>query len=135
MPTRKFCEAVTPDGSPCQAAALPQSAFCYFHDESKAAERREAQARGGRQNRAKTLDPTAPDVKIACCGDLAPLLSRTINQVLKGQLDPRVANTVGYLVSIEMRVFEVRDLEARIDRLEEVIERHSQIPDLTIMGD
>src|ERR1700676_2111747 len=102
--TKQSCQGVTPDGSQCQAAALRNSDFCFFHDPSKDAERRESCAAGGRQNRMKTLDTATSDVKIEDCGDVVELLSETINQVRKGLIDPRIANSVGYLANIAVRV-------------------------------
>ena len=55
-PISKTCSATKQDQSKCQAAAIPGSEFCFFHDPSKAEKRREAQAQGGRQNRMKTLE-------------------------------------------------------------------------------
>jgi hypothetical protein len=63
-PISKTCSATKRDESKCNAAAIPGSEFCFFHDPSNAEERREAQARGGRQNRMKTLESTVPDVKV-----------------------------------------------------------------------
>jgi hypothetical protein len=103
---RHSCKAQTPEGSQCQAAAIQDSDFCFFHDPSKTAERREARSTGGRQNRMKTLDPATSDMKIKDSRDVIALLSETINQVRKGQIDPRVANSVGYLAGITVRVFE-----------------------------
>lgn len=132
--TKRPCKGVTADGSRCRAAALPKSDFCFFHDASKAKERRDAQALGGRQNRARTLDATVSDVKIKDCGDILALLSETINQVRTGAIDPRVANSVGYLANIAIRVFEQRDMETRIERLEDIIERRSQVSELAMTG-
>src|SRR5579862_576050 len=83
MPTKHACGAVKSDGSQCQAAALPQSDFCFFHDPAKAAERREAHATGGRRNRVRTLDGSASDVRIDNSGDVMALLSQTIEQALE----------------------------------------------------
>lgn len=130
----KQCQAVKPDGSRCQAATLPGSDFCFFHDPSKAGERREAQALGGRQNRMKTLDSRASDVKIEDCGDVVALMSETINQVRKGVIDPRIANAVGYLTNVVMKALEQDELESRIERLEALLEGRSQVPGLTMTG-
>ena len=98
--TRRRCKATTAGGSTCQAIALPESDYCFFHDPSKATERRAAQAQGGRQNRLKTLNAAVPDVRVEDCGDVVALISETINQVRKGVIDPRVANAVGYLANV-----------------------------------
>lgn len=70
----------------------------------------------------KTLDPGVPDVKIGNSGDIVGLLAETINQVRQGIIDPRIANAVGYLTNIAMRAVEQNELEARIRRLESLLE-------------
>jgi hypothetical protein len=128
------CKAKKPDGASCQSAALLGSDFCYFHDPAKAAERREAQALGGRQNRMKTLGTAAPDVKVKNCGDVVALLSETINQVRKGVIDPRVANAVGYLANVLIKAFEQDELETRIEKLEALLNGRSQASELATTG-
>ena len=112
------CAAEKRDGTHCQAAALPGSHFCFFHDPAKAAVRREAQSLGGRGNRMATLPADAPDVTVGDGGDVARLLAITINQVRRGEIDPRIANAVGYLSNIMLSATGQRDLETRIAELE-----------------
>jgi hypothetical protein len=131
---KKRCEALKLDGSRCQAAALPQSNTCFFHDPSKAAERRDAHVAGGRMNRIKTLGAETPDAKIQDCRDALGLISDTINQVRKGQIDPRVANSIGYLANIAIRAFERSDFETRVEKLEQLIKSRSSVPDSTLTG-
>lgn len=133
-PISKPCSAMKPDQSKCQAPALPGSEFCFFHDPSKAEKRREAQAQGGRQNRMKTLEDSTPDVKVEDCGDAIALLVQTINQVRKGEIDPRVANSVGFLSNILIKVVEQHKFETRIRQLEILLKVPSQTLDLTVTG-
>lgn len=132
--TKRQCERLKPDGARCQAAALPDSDFCFFHDPLKEDERREAQAAGGRQNRMKTLGASAPDIAVRDCKDVVALLSETINQVRKGIIDPRIANSVGYLANQMVRVLAQNDLEDRIGKLEQVVERRSRTSELMLTG-
>ena len=118
---KRPCRARKPDGTGCQAAPLPGSDFCFFHDPGRADERREANAAGGRQGKMKTLDAAAPDVKVESCQDVVRLIGETINQVRKGQIDPRVANAVGYLANVLIRAVEQGDIEKRLDDLEAVV--------------
>lgn len=133
-PISKNCSATKPDDSKCQAPALPGSEFCFFHDPSKAEERREAQAQGGRQNRMKTLEATAQDVKVEDSGDARALLVQTINQVRKGEIDPRVANSVGFLANILIKALEQDKLEARIELLEAALKVQTPTLDLAVTG-
>jgi hypothetical protein len=129
---KQRCEGVALGGAQCHAAALADSTFCFFHDPSKAAERHEAHAAGGRQNRMKTLGPGIPNVKIKDSRDVVALLSDTINQVRKGLIDPRIANSVGYLANQMVRVLAQNELEDRIQKLEEAIKRRSNLPELML---
>ena len=133
-PFNKTCGAIKSDQSKCQAPALPGSEFCFFHDPSKADKRREAQAQGGRRNRMKTLEESAPDVKVKDSGDAIALISDTINQVRKGQIDPRVANSVGFLANILLKAVERDKLETRIEQLEAVLKVQTPTLDLTVTG-
>jgi len=134
---KRQCKQRKLDRSRCQAAALPGSDFCFFHDPSKADERKAAQSQGGRQGKIKTLPSSAPDVNIKDCEDVVRLISETINQVRKGQVDPRVANAVGYLANVLIRAVEQGELERRLAELEGIVKmpRSSPLPsDLPMIG-
>jgi len=118
---KQSCTATKHDGTCCQATALPGSHFCFFHDPAKAAARRKAQSRGGRGNRMQTLPADTPDVKVEDGAGVVRLLSQTINQVRRGEIDPRVANTVGYLSNIVLAATGQRELESRIAELTSLV--------------
>ena len=123
--TKTQCKAAKPDGSSCQAATIPGSDFCFFHDPAKAPERRAAQSLGGSQNKMKTLSDAVLDVQVRDCEDVVRLLSETINQVRKGRIDPRVANAVGYLANVLIKAAEQGELEKRITEVEAVLKNRS----------
>jgi hypothetical protein len=77
--------------------------------------------RAARSRPAKVLEPDEPDLPLEGVRDVTRLLADTINRVRKGQLDPKIANTVGYLAGIMLRSFEVGELEDRLSRLEGAI--------------
>jgi hypothetical protein len=112
------CKGQKPDGTPCSVAPLPGANFCFFHAPELHARRREAQALGGRQNRATTLSEDVPDVKIRERRDVARLLADTINDVRKGRVDPRIATAIGYLGNILISIVKEDELEKRIEQLE-----------------
>lgn len=80
----------------------------------------------------KTLDATTPDVVVEDCRGVVKLISETINQVRKGQLDPRIANAVGYLSAVLIKAVEQGDLEQRIGELEALTKGRSQSMDLSL---
>jgi hypothetical protein len=118
---KQTCAATKRDRTACRAAALPGSRFCFFHSPTHADARRNAQSRGGRANRMATLPADAPDVEVEDAADVVKLLSATINQTRRGELDPRVANAVGYLANIVLAATGQRELETRLAELESLV--------------
>lgn len=54
------------------------------------------------------------------------LLSDTIDDVRTGRLDPKVANTIGYLANVLVRALEVGKLEDRLAAIEAAVHGPSQ---------
>jgi len=133
-PNKGVCVGVKLDGTQCQAATIAGCDFCYFHDPSKADERRESQAQGGRQNRMKTVDPGAPVIHIRDSRDVVTVLVDTIDQVRKGQLDPRIANCIGYLCGLTMKALPQGNQDGRIESLEQALENRDDIPEPFLTG-
>ena len=50
--------------------------------------------------------------------DITKLLAETINQVREGNLDCRIANTIGFLAGVTLKAFEISKLEERIKKIE-----------------
>ena len=73
-----------------------------------------------------TLPADAPEVAIEDSADVVTLLCQTINQVRRGQIDPRVGNTVGYLANIILAATGQRELETRIAELETLVKTRRQ---------
>jgi hypothetical protein len=120
MEGQRQCLHVKPDGSRCRANGRPASGLCFAHDPTLACKREAARRAGGRKRAAKAavLPPDTPDLALASMADVASLLAATINQTRRGQLDPKVANCVGYLGSVLVKTLEQSDLERRILMLE-----------------
>jgi hypothetical protein len=64
------------------------------------------------------LPADAPDNPLRSTQDVSSLLGESINHVRKGQLDPRIANAVGYLASILLGALQQGPLEERLARIE-----------------
>lgn len=74
------------------------------------------------------LPPETPDAPLSSAPDVVALLGETINQVRRGDVDPKVANTVGYLSGVLIRALEVGDIEQRLATLEAIVSRQ-EAPD------
>jgi hypothetical protein len=114
------CEAVKDDDSECRAPARQGSRYCFFHDPAKENERKEAQQRGGRANRATVLPADAPDVPLTSLKDLVGLYARVINLQLKGEVSPKEASSLGYNCSQLAKLLEASNIEQRLVALEKV---------------
>src|SRR5215471_10995228 len=94
-----YINPINADG--CEAAPIKGKNFCFMHDPEKREERAEAQSRGGRNRRQPEppprIPPNLPLVTLDSRGHVLVLYEATINFVLQGQMDLRVANNLGYL--------------------------------------
>jgi hypothetical protein len=117
------CELIKQAGDRCRARALSGRPFCFFHDPDSSEERSEASRRGGAKNRSTTLPAGTPDFPLRSSTDAAALLARTTNQLLRGEIDPKIANSAGYLIGILMKAQEANRLEERLTALEAAVGR------------
>lgn len=107
-PGTSRCQHIKFDGQQCGAAALRDSTYCYFHDPRYSEERAAARRAGGRERckKAVILPPETEDLPIKNRRQILKLLAQTINHVRTGKIDPKVANSIGYLAGIAMKIFE-----------------------------
>jgi hypothetical protein len=121
---KRKCNFRKSDGSRCGADAQSGKPLCVFHDPVKAAAGYMARRRGGinRHRPATVLPLETPDNPLRNTQDVSSLLGESINQVRKGQLEPRVANAMGYLASILLGALQQGPLEERLARLEAALE-------------
>lgn len=118
---KQHCQALTKSGVQCRAKAQYGSAFCFFHDPERATERHAAKVKGGHSRAMKTLPKGTAAFEVSTANDIVSLLSQTINQVRSGELDPRIANSVGYLAGIVLKAREQGELDERLKLVEEAI--------------
>lgn len=111
-------QQIPPDGRRCRARRIGGSSYCFFHDPETKTERAAARRAGGLKRRTATLAEGTPDAPLTDAHDIARMLADTINQVRRGQLDPKVANTVGYVASILLKAIEEGANETRVASIE-----------------
>lgn len=118
---KRQCEFTKDTGERCRARPLSDSKFCFFHDPNKSEEQKVARRKGGYARRSPTLPKNIPEFELKVAEDVVRLLSITINQVRRGEIDPRVANAVGYLSGIILKAKEQGDIEKRLKQIEEIV--------------
>ena len=118
---KKRCRFIKTDKQKCKAWAMSDSEFCYFHNpDISEAEKKEIQSKGGQANKIKVLKPLLP-ITIKQGDDVILLLEDTINKVRAGEIDLRVANSIGYLAGHLLKAIEIAKLEGRVEIIERAI--------------
>ena len=117
--TAKTCKATTKAGQPCGGWA-GASGFCFSHDPARAAQRKEARARGGRARHGRRIGTVGADgqVTIEGLGDVVHVVTAEINTLLTLEKSIGRARAVGYLAGVLVTVYAQSELERRIAALE-----------------
>ncbi|PJC32744.1 hypothetical protein CO049_02020 [Candidatus Roizmanbacteria bacterium CG_4_9_14_0_2_um_filter_36_12] len=117
------CIYIKEGGEQCNAFAMGNSQFCYLHNpDITDEEKRINQTKGGKSNIIR-VNGSLPLIRAKTSQEVAGLLEKTINEVRSGELDPRIANTIGYLAGHLIKAIEVGEVEKRINAIEEVINK------------
>ena len=114
----RFCNCVRSDGTRYQARAMWGSSCCFFHNPLTQEARKAAQQRGGRANGLRVPPKITGDLSLRTESDIALLVERTVNHLLKGEIDPKPAGIIGNLASTLIRLRKPADIEERVSRLE-----------------
>lgn len=115
------CDYTKENGETCEAYAVKDSEFCYFHNPDISDEdKREAQSNGGK-TKALTLKEALPELALGKPSDAVLLIADTISRVRAGTLDIRTANCLGFLSDKLLKAFEVSQLNDRVEVIERVI--------------
>jgi len=115
------CEFIKPDGQKCEAHAIKDSEFCYFHNpDISDEEKREAQSNGGK-TKALILKEPLPKLALAEPDDAVLLIADTINRVRAGTLDIRTANCLFIGADKLLKAFEVAKINDKTELIERVI--------------
>lgn len=121
--SRRKCKATKADGKPCKGDPIDGSEYCFFHDPESRDAHIDAAKRGGTGNQRQTLATVKPwrDVVITATPspvEVVNLLAQTIDDVRTGEIDVKVANSVGYLAGVMMKAIEQNELSDRLDQIE-----------------
>ena len=101
MGMRKKCSASKKDLDRCGADAQIGKDVCVFHDPERVSDGVRARRAGGIQrSRPLVLPSNTPDLPLESSKDVLVMLAASMNPLRRGELDPRVANAIGYLASI-----------------------------------
>lgn len=115
------CNAKKKSGERCGAVAV-ENGLCALHgDPARAAELGRKSGRARRSVRFLAATEDCPARSLSSVADVTELLAETINQVRARRIDPRIANTVGYLATGMLKALQQGDIEGRLRAMEAVL--------------
>ena len=114
------CVAPRKDGSACHCAALPGDphGMCFWHSPDRAGQRATAQLRGGITRQHAVGIRNAPTVRLDSVEEVRDVLADVITKVRRGQLEPKAANSLGYLLMQGLKAVELSNISRRLKALE-----------------
>jgi len=121
------CQFRKKNGERCGADAQIGKSLCVFHDPARATDGQRARRAGGvnRTRPAAVLPADTPDHPLANPKDVSDFLAQSVNRVSRGELDPKVANCLGYLSGVLLQSIEQGSVEERLARLEAVLGKNN----------
>ena len=111
------CKQIKNNKARCGGQAT-RDGFCYFHSPSvPEKQKRESRVLGGQAKSHRISNPL-PTIHVESTEQLLELLNTTVQEVRRGKIDCRVANTIGFLSGHMLRAFEISEIETRLATLE-----------------
>ena len=109
------------NGKKCQAYAIKDSEYCFFHNPGSAKKRAAARKKGGFHRRVlKSKKYEHHSIKTV--NDLNAILESAINEARSLESSQSQLRVLGYLCQIALKGQELGNLEERLNALEKSIE-------------
>ncbi len=114
------CQGFRKDGSGCQSPAT-SNGWCFWHDPERPADEKHAAAmRGGLAHQRKALPASTPDLVLTSPEAAVAALERNASATLRGELDPRIGNSVAYQIRVAIDAWNVA-ISDRLHKLERLV--------------
>jgi hypothetical protein len=114
------CQGIKRDGGRCTVVVGPGQTHCYQHDPRRAEDRRRYASKGGKSKghpKLARLDNQLEDLAAdALGGKVERGVAAVVNQII---------NTRVRLLEVERKIKETEELEARLEALEDVLQRRT----------
>lgn len=122
------CIFIKNNGERCGGYPVEGSSYCINHEPRMREKKLEAVKNGGAASSYEKLELALPAMVINNPTDVVGAAVQTVNEVRTGQLPPKVASTIGYLLGIVLKAYEVSNLDQRVEMIESIlIERRTAI--------
>ncbi len=115
------CSGITREGERCVRSAEGPNGLCWLHDPTRSKECRRAASKAGRSKPSRELV------------DIKRRLSELADDVLEGRVErgdgavvSQILNVYLRAISVELKVAEQQEMEARLEELEAALERRNE---------
>ncbi|NMB47926.1 hypothetical protein GYA13_00570 [Candidatus Kuenenbacteria bacterium] len=119
----KQCKFIKLNGKQCEAWPMDKSDYCFAHNPDIKEERQLALSKGGSQKLKRLAEPL-PKIEVRDIASVKNLLEDSINRVRTGEIDVRIANTLGFLANhflSALRLEKDWELESRLEKIERLV--------------
>lgn len=111
----KKCKYIKPNKEQCNANAIADDDYCFWHSDKAKEKRLLAIQKGGMcPKRNYENEP----VSLKDVNDVLKIIEKTINELRQNKTNAKIANAVGYLSGIALRALEQSALEKRLEVIE-----------------
>lgn len=121
--SHKQCKFMKLNGRQCEAWSMVKSDYCFAHNPDVKEIRQLAVSNGGSQ-KLKRLNKPLPMIEVKDITSVKNLLEDSINRVRSGEMDVRIANTLGFLSNhflSALRLEKDWELEDRLEKIEKLV--------------
>lgn len=120
---QKKCNFQRENGTYCNSFAMKNSDYCFQHNPAISdEEKREAKSKGGKS---KVLIPVElqrkGNITLRTASDVRRFYQKLVNDVMKGELDLRIATGVSYILSGLLKAIEMTEIETKINNIENLL--------------
>jgi len=112
------CEFIKENKLQCNAKAMKEQKFCYFHSQKAATARKKSATKGGKASSKNNLN--LGNTRINGLSDVLGLLEETVNLLRNGKVHTNYVKAVSGTCNIYVKVYEKEELEKRIIALEQL---------------
>lgn len=112
------CKYIKDNREKCNANAINEDEYCFWHSKKMAEKRTEAVKNGGNSPKRHYENE---EISLRTTADVVELIERTINELRRNRTSTRIANAIGYLAGISLKAIEQSDLERRMEVIEYAI--------------
>jgi len=110
------CKFTKSNNKQCQARALKNQRYCFFHDPKKKKIRERASSIGGKNSKKSILNLPAKEIK--GISDVIEIAGETVNLLRKGQIHANLGNSIFKGCKLLVTSFETKEEQELIERME-----------------